>query len=266
MRIAIIGCGTMGAGLARSFAQDHILYLFDKEEPKSSKIAEQLPFASSMASVKLAVKEAEIILLAVKPQSLEEVAQELAEYLHSKQVLVSILAGVPLKRLKDLFKAPIVVRAMPNLPLIYQEGVVGLSQIEHLSSSLHKQLDSLFQCCGTVFWLPEKQFDALTSLTASGPAFILTWIESMVEAGIAMGFSPAEAQKLTLQTIQGTLTLLKETGQHPGFLKWQVASPAGTTIAGLVSQEEGGTRNGILKTFLAAHRRAEELGKLDAPF
>jgi pyrroline-5-carboxylate reductase len=109
--------------------------------------------------------------------------------------------------------------------------------------------------------LKESQVDALTSLTASGPAFVFTMIEAMIDAGVLMGFQAKEAQDLILQMLQGCVTLLQQTERHPGELKWQIASPSGTTIAGIRVLEKENVRSGIIETFLATYQKTQEIAK-----
>lgn len=117
----------------------------------------------------------------------------------------------------------------------------------------------VFAPLGNLHWMAENKLDALTALTASGPAFVYVMIESIVEAAIAMGFNSSEAQGLVLEMLSGSIAMLRETRKHPGELKWQVTSPSGTTIEGLKVLERSGVRAGIIDTFLAAHERSKEL-------
>ena len=148
---------------------------------------------------------------------------------------------------------------MPNLPLVYGMGVIGLSSSNKIKNEDKEHLTKMFGSLGKIYWLPEEKIDALTALAGSGPAFFLVMVEAMIDAGIAMGFTAADAQGLIYQMLRGSLTLLEQTSKHPGELKWQIASPQGTTIAGLKRLEELALRGGIMNTFLAAYDRAKKL-------
>ena len=148
---------------------------------------------------------------------------------------------------------------MPNLALTCGSGVIGLTEDPALHESVKKSVGALLQGLGLVVWLPEAKIEALTPLAASGPAFVLVMIEAMIEAGIFMGFTAGEAQELVLKTIEGTVDLLRASGKHPAALKWDIASPAGTTIAGIKEMEERGVRAGIAAALMAAYRRNQVL-------
>jgi pyrroline-5-carboxylate reductase len=148
---------------------------------------------------------------------------------------------------------------MPNLALNCGESAIGLTTEDSFSKLELNEINSLCEYLGKSYWIPESKFNAFTSLGGSGTAFIFALIESMVEAGISMGFSAAEAQDIVQQTIKGSLALLDNTQKHPAELKWQVTSPGGTTIAGLRKFEEFGVRAGVMNTFLAAYQHAKDL-------
>jgi pyrroline-5-carboxylate reductase len=260
MRMAIIGCGNMGTGLAEQLSPFHELFLYDRDWNWTQELAHKVKGKAYENPIK-AVEQADLILLAVKPQNLKELAYSFGNRLHSNQIVVSLLAGTPLSILKSYFPQSTLVRMMPNLALRYGMGVIGLVDSPDLSIELKKELQDLLSPLGLIYWLKENLIDSLTSLTGSGPAFVLTLIEAMIEAGIAMGFQAQDAQELILQMLQGTLTLLQKTGKHPAELKWHIASPGGTTIAGLRALEKGNVRSGILETFLAAHQKSRELAR-----
>jgi pyrroline-5-carboxylate reductase len=169
-----------------------------------------------------------------------------------------LLSGTTLNTLESFFSPSRIVRMMPNLPLIYGEGVIALCADDRKAEDKDR-LQKIFEVLGKVYWLPEEKMDALTALAGSGPAFFFVMVEAMIDSGIAMGFTAADSQKIVLQMLQGSLTLLEKTGKHPGELKWQVTSPQGTTIAGLKRLEELALRGGIINTFLATYERTRQL-------
>jgi len=258
MKITIIGCGNMGSALAQRLSKKHRLYFYDHHIVKAEKL-EQEGYGKASREIKESLIHAELIILAVKPINVKEMGILIGEELKNDQIVVSLLAGTSIKILKGLFPNGHIVRMMPNLALLYGEGVNGLSSDENLPLKLKEELKNTFEVLGKVFWLTEDKINALTALTASGPAFFFAMVEAMVDAGIAMGFTAVDSQALIYQMLQGSLTLLEKTSKHPGELKWQVASPRGTTIAGLKRLEELAVRGGIMNTFLAAYDRANQL-------
>lgn len=258
MHIAIIGCGNMGSGIAKILHSMHHLTLYSRYPASAQILASQIQ-AVACQELALAIEEADWIILAVKPQNLKEFAPQLAPLLKSHQVLISLLAGTSYATLKQYFPHSLLVRMMPNLALIYKQGVIGLVENPDLTDKLKLQLQSVFELLGTLYWLPEFKIDALTALTGSGPAFIFALVEAIIEAGIYMGFQASDAKLLTIGMLKGTLALLEHSSQHPAELKWQIASPAGTTIEGLKTLEDYAMRSGMIHTFLAAYRRAQEI-------
>jgi pyrroline-5-carboxylate reductase len=250
----------MGRGLAQRLSQANQLFLYD-HHPEKSELLEQENYGKACKHIQEALISSEIIILAVKPQGLKRLADMLQGSLRESLMIVSLLAGTTIDTLEHYFPAVPIVRMMPNLPLVCGQGVIGLSGHDNREKNHQEHLTNLFAPLGKVFWLPEEKIDALTALAGSGPAFFLVMIEAMVDAGIAMGFSAADAQNLIDQTLRGSLALLEQTAKHPGELKWQIASPQGTTIAGLKRLEEAGLRGSIIDTFLASYSRAQQLSQ-----
>lgn len=260
MQIAIIGCGNMGGGLAQRLSQTNQLFLYDHRMEKAENLS-LMGYGIACTDVMEALHAAETIILAVKPQNLKQAADLIKEGLQKNKMLVSLLAGTTLETLRQHFPTVRIVRMMPNLALIYGEGVIGLCADETIKVEDKEKLTKTFEPLGKVYWLPEDKIDALTALAGSGPAFFFAIVEAMVDAGIAMGFTAQEAQGIVYQMLQGSLTLLEKTRQHPGELKWQVASPQGTTIAGIKRLEEQALRGTIINTFLATYDRAKQLSR-----
>jgi pyrroline-5-carboxylate reductase len=258
MKISIIGCGKIGRGIAERLATDHTITLFDRNDERTRQFAKSIKvtYASNPTE---AVSKAEIIILAVKPQDLNDIAKHIHREIYKDQLLVSVLAGTTTETLQDCFAEIPVLRIMPNIALRYGQGVIGLAENENLPKKLKEKAQLAFRNLGTLHWIPENKIDALTALTGSGPAFIFIIMESIIDAGIAMGFTAEESKKLAFQLFHGSLALLQETGKHPGELKWEVTSPAGTTIAGVKMMEDMGVRSAIINTFLATYDRSKQL-------
>jgi pyrroline-5-carboxylate reductase len=177
----------------------------------------------------------------------------------SGPLLISVLAGVSLERLQRLFPGHRIVRAVPNTPALVRAGLTALSFAEEVDADQRQWVRALFARVGEVLELPEGQLDAFLALTSSGPAFVALIAESMADGAVAAGLPRALAQHLAHRTLAGTAELLHQRQLHPGQLKDLVASPAGTTIAGLRRLEAAGVRSALLEAVLAAAERSREL-------
>ena len=258
MDVLIIGCGNMGSGLAELLGPYHRMFLHDHVWNWTQELSKKIE-GTACQSLQEAIGLAEVIFLAIKPQNLKEIAPLISPYLKKDHILISLLAGTPLSTLRTSFLSPTLVRIMPNLAMCYGEGIVGIADSPDFPPHLKESLETILAPLGLLYWLKEEQIDALASLASSGPAFIFTLIEAMIEAGVAMGFKPQNAQDLIVKMIQGSLSMLEKTEEHPAKLKMQIASPGGTTIAGLRKLEEKNVRSGLIETFLATYRRGQEL-------
>lgn len=258
MKIAVIGCGVMGTAFARHFARKHQVVLCDRDITWARTLSSELQ-CSCKESLADAVREADAVLLAIKPKDLAGAAQQIASEMGGGKLLISILAGTSLPVLKKHFPSASLLRIMPNLALTCGEGVIGIVDHPDLSESTRKQAESLVEGMGLLVWLPENKMEALTALAASGIGLVFMMIEAMVEGGIFMGFNARESKDLVLKTIEGAIALLKKTGQHPAELKLNISSPAGTTIAGLKEMEERGVRSGIINALAASYHRGVQM-------
>jgi len=260
MKIAIIGCGTIGSSMAIRWGAAHQIALYDRTLAKAQQVAE-LCQGKAYISPTDAIAESEMILLAVKPQNLNEATEMIGKHLKQEQLLASVLAGVTLETLAKCFPTVQLLRVMPNIALQYGRGVIGLSDYKLNAPFTKENIQTLFDPLGWVHWVPEEKMDALSALSGSGMAFAAVIIEATVEAALAMGLSVEEGLTITLEMLAGTIATLQHTGMHPSTLKWQVASPGGTTVAGLYALEEHGLRSALMQTFLATFKRNKELGK-----
>lgn len=260
MKIAVIGCGAMGSAFARHFAKKNTVILCDHDPKKAAQLAGEIK-GTYHEKASDAIHAAEIIVLAVKPKDLSSIAQETESAFKSGKILVSILAGASVAMLKKHFPSAVIVRSMPNMGLIYGEGVMGLVNSPDLSAATKTTIDSIMDGMGLNLWLTESKVEAITALSGSGIAFILVVIEAMIDGGVHLGFTSQEAREIVLKTMEGAIALLKESGKHPAELRLQIASPGGTTIAGLKMMEECGVRSGIVKTLAACHEKALNMMK-----
>ncbi len=205
---------------------------------------------------------ARTIVLAVKPQLIAAVLKDMAPQLAEHHRLVSVAAGTTIESIERAVGKPMaVMRAMPNLAASVQESATVLARGEAASDHDMQLASELFKQIGRVWELPEKLFDAVTALSGSGPAYVLTFIEALTDGGVRIGLPRDVAEALALQTVGGTTTLLEQSGEHPAKLRGQVTSPGGTTIAGLHALEQEGFRNAIYAALVAAAERAKEIAK-----
>ena len=258
MKIAIIGCGTVGGALAKRLAPSHELFLYNRNPEKAEKLALE-GYGKACKNISEALQPSELILIAVKPQNISEAAGSISKHLNKNSIVVSLLSGITLHSLMGYFPDISVVRLMPNLAIIYGEGMAAISPNEKVTAEIRENLTKLFEVLGKIYWIPEEKMDAFTALAGSGPAFVYPIIEAMVDAGIAMGFHAQDALDISVNMMQSSLALLKKSQKHPGELKWTISSPKGTTIAGLIKLEESALRAGIINTFLATYERSKEL-------
>ncbi len=254
MKIRIIGSGAMGSAIAQTLQEaGKEISVYDKHPEKSDALARAIGAPSSQSPLE-GLDQGDGILLAVKPQDFEKVKTELQPF---SGLMVSILTGISTQRLKEAFPQCTVLRMMPNLAVCYGDGIVALAEDEALAP-FKARIEEIFSPLGMLRWIDESLFNAVTSLTGSGPAFVFTMVEAMVDAAIALGFSSDAGYELVKQMVGGALTLLYESPDSPAELRWKTCSPAGTTIAGIRALEAAGLRHAIMEAFIAAKKRAEE--------
>ena len=209
-----------------------------------------------------AAAEADMIVLAVKPQIILSVLADLQPVVDSSKVVVSVAAGVPLSLISSKLGQQIrLVRVMPNTPALVQAGAAAISLGEKATSEDKQLVSSIFQTLGEVVIVEEDLMDAVTGLSGSGPAYVFVIIEALTDGGVRMGLPREVAQRLAAQTVLGAAKMLLETGEHPARLKDKVTSPGGTTSAGLYRLEERGLRAALINAVEAATLRSQELGR-----
>jgi len=213
------------------------------------------PAASTEAA---AVWTAPLQLLAIKPQQVEAVAAA-APPVDGSPLLVSVLAGVNLKRLQRLFPGHRVVRAVPNTPSLVGQGLTALAWGDGISSAQRQQVQDLFAGVSEVLELPEDKLDPFLALTSSGPAFVALVAEAMADGAVAAGLPRDLAHRLAHRTLAGSAALLDQRQLHPALLKDMVTSPGGTTIAGVRALERAGLRSALMEAVIAAAERSREL-------
>lgn len=264
-RLGIIGAGKMGGALCRALVDRGFLdapqiVAFDVAPAALAKLSEQCPGIASAPDATAVAASAEVILLAVKPQVFADAAAPIAGKIGDDRLIVSIMAGVPIKRIREVLggSAPI-IRTMPNVCCEVAEGAFGYACEDTVSAAQKALVDGWFNGIGAAAELPESLLDAVTGLSGSGPAFVAAFIEALADGGVAAGLPRPVALRLAAQTTLGAAKwVLEQDG--PAALKDMVCSPAGTTITGMRALEAGGLRSAAIEAVAAASQRAKELG------
>ncbi|ULA67552.1 MAG: Pyrroline-5-carboxylate reductase [Nitrospira sp.] len=268
-QIGFVGGGNMAEALLAGLLRKGLTTpdrLFVSDPLSSRRDLLRHNFAVSItADNRVAVQGADIVVLCVEPQVLDDVLTELAPSLASNPLLISVAAGYPLSRLQDrVAGAARLVRAMPNTPSAIGEGVTAMSLAPGLSSEDRETARQLFESVGTVVVVEERLLDAVTGLSGSGPAYVFAMIEALADGGVLAGLPRATAQQLAAQTVAGAASMVMQQGEHPAVLKDRVASPGGTTITGLAQLEQGRLRATLISAVEAATQRSQELGKAES--
>jgi pyrroline-5-carboxylate reductase len=268
-KIAILGAGNMGEALVKGLLRagkttpDALV----AAEPRAERREElQKRYGIRMAAEnREAAAQADLVVLAVKPQIMDAVLEDIAPAIDAKKLVLSIAAGVPIEAIARKLGAGVrIVRCMPNTPALVGAGATALARGPHATEADLEQALSLFEAVGVAVVVEEHHLDAVTGLSGSGPAFVFMAIEALADGGVKVGLARPVALALAAQAVMGSAKLVLETGEHPGRLKDQVTSPGGTSIAGVHALESGGFRAALIAAVEAATRRSKELGELAA--
>lgn len=263
-RIAVIGAGKMGETLIRGLLSSGSVSPSDivataAHEERIARLSQELDVATTLDNAE-AVSSAELVLLCVKPQTAESVLADVRGTLGPEQMLISILASVTTGYIERRLHGEIpVVRAMPNTPSLIGAGMTVLCAGRWAGEEQLAVAESLFAPLGRTLALDERHMDAVTGLSASGPAFIYIVIEALAEGGVKVGLPRKVATELAAQTCLGAARMVIDTGSHPALLKDEVTTPAGCTIDGILKLEEGGLRVTLIKAIVEAEARAAQL-------
>jgi len=264
-KIAVIGAGNMGEALAAGMLASKTA--LPDEIHATDVIAHRLDSLKARYQIRVGMENkaaaawAEIVILAVEPQVLNEVLDDLHSVLTEAKLIISVAAGVPISRIvARLSPGARVVRSMPNTPSEILAGVSALALGERVSGEDEQVARAIFESVGKVVVVEERLMDAVTGLSGSGPAYIFLIIEALADGGVKMGLPREAALSLASRTLLGAAQMMIQTGEHPARLRASVTSPGGTTIAGLHALERGGARATLMDAVEAATRRSHELG------
>lgn len=263
-KVAFLGAGKMGGIILQALLKNGLLSAKSTSatvahEERAQALAAKLKVKVGTNNVE-AAKDADVIVIAVKPQVVEDVVREISGHISPKQLIVSVAASVPTSMIeKNLPPNVPVIRAMPNTPCLLAAGMTAICKGKHASADDVALTSHLFNVVGRTVVVDEKHMDAVTALSASGPAYIYIILESLAEAGVKVGLPRDIATLLAAQTTLGAAKVVLETGDHPALLKDAVTTPAGCTIDAIMELEEGKLRVTLIKAVVKAAQRAKEL-------
>ncbi|MHB8303680.1 MAG: pyrroline-5-carboxylate reductase [Acidobacteriaceae bacterium] len=263
-KVALLGAGKMGGILLQAFLKNSLFLPENicatvQHAARCESLAEQWGVSVTTDNLE-AARQSDLVLLGVKPQTVPEVLEQIRPALTAKKMIVSFAASVKTNAIEQAAGVDLaVVRAMPNTPSLVGCGATGLCRGKFVSPEQLALAERIFNSVGRTVTVEEKHMDAVTGLSASGPAYIYIILESLAEAGVKVGLPRDVATLLAGQTVLGAATMMLETGSHPALLKDAVTTPAGCTIDGILELEEGGLRVTLIKAVMRAAQRAKEL-------
>ncbi len=263
-KLAVLGTGKLGGILLRAYLKQGLFKAQNvtatvKHSEKAAKLAKEMGISTSTEN-RSAVRGADIVLLGVKPQVIGDVLQEISAELSPSVLVISVAASVPTSYIEQRLGAKAaVVRVMPNTCSTVNCGMAGICRGASATDQHVEIARAMFDAVGRTVVVDEKNMDAVTGLSASGPAFAYIILESLAEAGVKVGLARDVATLLAAQTMKGAASVVLETGDHPALLKDAVTTPAGCTIDGILELEEGKLRVTLIKAVVKATQRAGEL-------
>jgi len=265
VRIAILGTGKIGesllAGLRSSDWAD--IVATSRRQERADELHERHGVETTTSNEE-AIRGADVVVLAVKPQDIEVLLAEIGHLLTPEQTVLSIAAAIPTAKIERHVANDVpVVRAMPNAPATVHEGIAGMCAGRHAGRDHMERAGTVLRAVGDVVEVPEEHMDAITAVSGSGPAYYALLAEAMIEAGILLSLSREVSTKLVVQTMLGTAKLLRDENMHPVELRETVTSPGGTTIRAIRELEQAGVRAAFLNAINAAMERSKELARGD---
>ena len=263
--VAFIGSGVMaeamiGGLLGKSLLTSDQIVASDAREDRAHELTARYGIRATTDNT-AAAESANILVLSVKPQVFPQVAKAVRGHAGGAQLILSILAGVKIRTIADGLLNPSVVRAMPNTPAQIGQGITVWTATPEVPEPQREQARQLLRALGDeIFMDDEKYLDMATALSGTGPAYVFLFMEAMIDAGVHMGFSRRDAEKLVIQTMRGSVAFADKTGLHPAELRNQVTSPGGTSAEAIYHLEKGGLRTVIARAVWAAYQRSIALG------
>ena len=264
LRLAVLGAGKMGGILTEAFVKRGLVSPRNISATVQHAAKDRKNIGDGSVALgtdnRAAVRNADVILLCVKPQTIGQLVDQIKPELSADKLVISVAASVPTDYIEHRAGDHVpVIRAMPNTPAMVGEGITALAKGKFATQKHIDLARKLFDAVGTTVVADEKNMDAITGLSASGPAYIYIILESLAEGGVKVGLPRELATQLAAQTALGAAKMVIETGSHPAMLKDTVTTPAGCTIDGILELEEGGLRVTLIKAVVKAAKRAKEL-------
>jgi pyrroline-5-carboxylate reductase len=263
-RVALLGAGKIGGILLRALLDEGLLVAERtcatvQHPDRARTLGDTFKVAVGIDNI-AAVRDADVVLLCVKPQQIKQILEEVRGVVRPEQLFISVAASVPTAYMeKALGVNAAVIRAMPNTPCSVRCGMTAICKGAYAGDTHVEIAQALFDTVGRTVVVDEKHMDAITGLSASGPAYIYIILESLAEAGVKVGLPRDLATLLATQTTLGAASVVLKTGDHPALLKDAVTTPAGCTIDGIMELEEGKLRVTLIKAVVKAAHRAREL-------
>ncbi|MGN6245936.1 MAG: pyrroline-5-carboxylate reductase [Motilibacteraceae bacterium] len=261
-RVAVLGGGKLGeallSGLLRAGRATSDVVVSERSPERGAELGEK--YGVDVLDVAAAAARVDVVVLAVKPQDMATLLEQLAPALPSGALVVSVAAGITTAFLEE--RLPVgtaVVRVMPNTPVLVDQAMTAICGGTHADPAHLDAVEEMFRSVGRTLRVPESQLDAVTALSGSGPAYFFYLVEAMTDAGILLGLPRQVAHDLIVQTAIGSAIMLRDSGEHPVTLREAVMSPAGTTIAAIRTMEDHGVRAAMLAALEAARDRSREL-------
>ncbi len=265
-KLAVIGGGMMGSAIvsgiiARSVADAENIYISDPDTEKLKALCGRLG-TNAAASNAEAADGADAILIAVKPQFLDDAVSSFKDRIGPETLVMTIVAGVPVSYYLDSLESRRIIRIMPNTPAQVGEGVCAWYAAAGVVPEQKELCERILSALGVQFEVKrESDLNLVTAVSGSGPAYVYLFIESMIDASVQMGLPRPLSEKIVLQTVLGSAEYMKQTGKHPVILKNEVTSPGGTTAAALAMMEKDGLRTAVTEGMIACLQKTVELGK-----
>jgi pyrroline-5-carboxylate reductase len=262
-RIAVLGAGNMGAALIGGILKvgvadtSHLVATVRTSE-RAAEVAARFGIPATAQCNRAATETADLIVLAVKPSTLPKVLAEIRDVLHEGQIVISLAASLPISLIEKLVEKRMpIFRAMPNIPVVVEEGATAVAANSVCTAEQRALVESIFRAVGVVVFVDEDLMHAVTALSGSGPAYIYMVIEALIAGGVKMGLSREVSTRLAEQTVLGAAKLVRETMLHPAILRDQVITPGGVTISAIHELEKHGLRSMLISAVETATHHSE---------
>jgi len=265
-KITFIGAGVMGEAMIRGLLVKKVveaqqIIAADPWQKRLDYLHEQHGIITTNDNAK-AAEDGQVVVFSIKPQSLQEVMPQIRGHLRRQDLLLSIIAGAPIRKLADGVAHASVVRAMPNTPAQIGQGITVWTATSEVSETHKQQAQAILASLGEEIYMDDERYlDMATALSGTGPGYVFMFMEAMIDAGVHLGFSRHVASQLVFQTMRGSVEFAAQSGKHVAELRNQVTSPGGTTAEALYHMEKGGLRTVISRGIWAAFQRSVSLGK-----